>query len=166
MICGFNHKCPQRLVLACSFTFLCLSCNIVTKTLKYQIISNNGLSGINASWRHSDFTSKQAIPSHNYTHKVGTATAFEKGQTLQKNAEVQHLTDENIVAKFTRLVKAWPSKVTNKMLSNKSKPKVKRDRNENVAVHKKSRLEPVKSEGANAELRKYSSKWHMLIHRP
>ena len=40
------------------------------------------------------------------------------------------------------------------MLSNKPKPKVKRDRNENVAVRKKSRLEPVKSEGANAELRK------------
>ena len=73
---------------------------------------------------------------------------------LHKSAEVQHLTDENIVAKFTRLVKARPSKVINKMLSNKPKPKVKRKRNENVATRKKPRLEPVKSEGANAELRK------------
>ena len=40
------------------------------------------------------------------------------------------------------------------MLSNKPKSKVKRDRSYNVAVRKKSRLEPVKSEGANAELRK------------
>ena len=43
------------------------------------------------------------------------------------------------------------------MLSNKPKQKVKRElrvRNEDVAVCKKSRLEPVKSEGANAELRK------------
>ena len=40
------------------------------------------------------------------------------------------------------------------MLSNKPKPKVKRKRNENVAARKKPRLEPVKSEGANAELRK------------
>ena len=40
------------------------------------------------------------------------------------------------------------------MLSNKPKSKVKRDRSYNVAVRKKSRLEPVKSEGENAELRK------------
>ena len=59
---------------------------------------------------------------------------------LYKTAEVQHLTDENIVAEFTRLVKARPSKVINKMLSNKPKPKVKRKRNENVATRKKPRL--------------------------
>ena len=72
----------------------------------------------------------------------------------RKNVEIQHLTDENIVAEFTRLVKARPSKVINKMLSNKPKPKVKRKRNEDVAMRKKPRLEPVKSEGANAEFRK------------
>ena len=80
--------------------------------------------------------------------------AYLKKVKLYKNVEVQHLTDANIVDEFTRLVKARPSKVINKMLSNKPKPKVKRKRNENVAPRKKPRLEPVKSEGTNTELRK------------
>ena len=79
---------------------------------------------------------------------------FEKGQTLQERLSAEHLTDENIVAEFTQLVKALPSKLINKMLSNKPKPKVNRKRDENVASHKKPPLEPVKSEGANAKLRK------------
>ena len=80
--------------------------------------------------------------------------AYLKKVKLYKNVEVQHLTDANVVDEFTRLVKARPSKVINKMLSNKPKPKVKRKRNENVAPRKKPRLEPVKSEGTNTELRK------------
>ena len=72
---------------------------------------------------------------------------------LYKNVEVEHLTDENIVAEFTRLVKARPKKVIDKMLASKPKPKVKRKRTETIVPRKKPRLELVKSEDVITEPR-------------
>ena len=73
---------------------------------------------------------------------------------MYKNVEVQHLTDENIVGEFTRIVKARPKKVIDKMLASKPKPKVKRKRTEKSVARKKPRLEVVKSEDVITEPRK------------
>ena len=70
------------------------------------------------------------------------------------NVEVQHLTDENIVSEFTRLVKARPTKMINQMILSKPKPKAKRKRNEKMTARKKPRLDTVKPEGAATETRK------------
>ena len=84
---------------------------------------------------------------------IKQAQTFLKKVKLYKNADVEHLTDENIVAEFTRLVKARPKKVIDKMLASKPKPKVKRKRTETIVPRKKSRLELVKSEDVITEPR-------------
>ena len=51
------------------------------------------------------------------------------------------------MGEFTRLAKARPTKVIDKMLTSKPKPKVKRKRSETIVARKKPRLEQlVKSE--------------------
>ena len=51
-----------------------------------------------------------------------------------KNAEVQHLTDENIVSEFTRLIKARPMKVIDGMVTKDVKPKRKRRRIDKIIL--------------------------------
>ena len=85
---------------------------------------------------------------------IKQAQTYLKKVKLYKNVEVQHLTDENIVAEFTRLVKARPKKVIDKMVASKPKPRVKRKRVEKLAARKKPRLELVKSEDVITEHRK------------
>ena len=59
------------------------------------------------------------------------------------------------MGEFTRLVKARPKKVIDKMLANKPKPKVKRKLAETIVARKKPRLEQlVKSEDVITEPRK------------
>ena len=82
---------------------------------------------------------------------IKQSQTYLKKVKLYKNVEVQHLTDENIVAGFTRLIKARPTKVINLMILNKLKPKVKRKRNEKMTARKKPRLDTVGPEAATTE---------------
>ena len=70
---------------------------------------------------------------------------------LYKNAEVQHLTDENMVDEFTRLVKARPTKVIDGMVARDVKPKRKRKRIDKITERKKPRLQLIKSDDMDVE---------------
>ena len=82
---------------------------------------------------------------------IKQAQTYLKKVKLYKNVEVQHLTDENIVAEFTRLIKARPTKVINLMILSKPKPKAKRKRNKKMTARQKPRLDTVKPEAATTE---------------